>query len=231
MERIQEFLLYLHGFNSLSCIVRLLVAALLGGAIGYEREQYGRPAGLRTHILVCIGAAATVVAGLYASLVLGFSNDPLRTSAQVISGIGFLGAGTIFMRKDNHVVGLTTAAGLWATAAIGIIIGLGFYTFALVMTVVEIVAMALLRKWENARHACRMTYKFYLELDHIDHLQPTIDFAGKNRVEILQARTALQGHIGMYITMASQQTKTQAEEFMQQLREREGVVCVLLEEG
>jgi len=226
MEQLQDILLCLHDFNTLSCIVRLLIAALLGGIIGYEREQYGRPAGLRTHILVCIGATATVVAGLYAATVLGFSNDPLRTSAQVISGIGFLGAGTIFMRKDNHVVGLTTAAGLWTTAAIGIIVGLGFYSFALVMTGIEILAMVLLGKWEIARQERRKARKLYLEINSIDHLQEIIDLAGKHRVEVLQARTMLPGHIGLRITLLQQR---QADTTEQNLRSHAGVVCILQE--
>lgn len=90
------------------------MAALLGGIIGYERERHGRAAGLRTHILVCIGSATAVIGGLYVAYQLGFSNDPLRAGAQVISGIGFLGAGTILTRNGDHVIGLTTAAGLWA---------------------------------------------------------------------------------------------------------------------
>ena len=226
---LQEIHLYLQQFHTVSCIVRLLVAALLGGIIGYEREQYGRPAGLRTHILVCIGATATVVAGLYAALVLGFSNDPLRTSAQVISGIGFLGAGTIFMRKDNHVVGLTTAAGLWTTAAIGIIVGLGFFPFAFVMTGVEILAMVLLGKWEIARQERRKARKLYLEIEGVEHLQSMIDFVGRHRVEILHARSGLQGHIGLSVTMLPRQAEELAEPLIEQLQQRAGVVCVLQE--
>lgn len=227
MKQLQDVLLYLHDFHTVSCIIRLFIAALLGGVIGYEREQYGRPAGLRTHILVCIGATATVVAGLYAATVLGFSNDPLRTSAQVISGIGFLGAGTIFMRRDNHVVGLTTAAGLWTTAAIGIIVGLGFYVFALAMTALEILAMVLLGKWELSKQQRRKACCLYVEINDIAHLQKLIDLAGNHRIEVLQARSALSGHVGLRITM--KRTADVSENLEQLLRSSTGVVCLLHE--
>lgn len=106
---------HLTDFTLAACLVRLAMAALLGGIIGYERERHGRAAGLRTHILVCIGSATAVIGGLYVAYQLGFSNDPLRAGAQVISGIGFLGAGTILTRNGDHVIGLTTAAGLCIT--------------------------------------------------------------------------------------------------------------------
>jgi len=207
-------------------LFRFFISFLLSGIIGFERSRHGRPAGLRTHIIVCLGSTMTALIGQYTCLVMGFSSDPMRVSAQVISGIGFLGAGTIFMRKDNHVVGLTTAAGLWTTAAIGIIVGLGFYSFALVMTGIEILAMVLLGKWEIARQERRKARKLYLEINSIDHLQEIIDLAGKHRVEVLQARTMLPGHIGLRITLLQQR---QADTTEQNLRSHAGVVCILQE--
>ena len=106
-----HFLTLLQENNLLSTVVRLLLAAVLGGLIGTERGAKGRAAGMRTHIIVCIGAAMTALVGLYTTDVLGQSSDPMRLSAQVISGIGFLGGGMILIRGRHRITGLTTAAG------------------------------------------------------------------------------------------------------------------------
>lgn len=112
-------------FNTM-ILLRLLVAGLCGGVLGFEREMRGRPAGLKTFTLVASGSALVMVANEYIHLAFG-SGDPMRLAAQVISGIGFLGAGTILVTRSNEIKGLTTAATLWVTAAVGIAIGAGFY--------------------------------------------------------------------------------------------------------
>ena len=118
-------------------LIRLVCAAVCGGIIGFERGLKGRPAGLKTFSLVCIGATMVMVTNEYIiEYVSGGSGDPARLAAQVISGIGFLGAGTIMVTGANQVKGLTTAAALWVTAAIGITIGSGFYFGAMAGTAV-----------------------------------------------------------------------------------------------
>ena len=128
-------------------VVRLLLAALFAGVIGLERESHGRPAGLRTHILVSMGSCLVMLLSIY-----GFpgwtARDPARLAAQVISGIGFLGAGTI-LREGASVKGLTTAASLWVVAGIGLAIGAGFYLSAVVATVIAVVALFFLEKLEK----------------------------------------------------------------------------------
>lgn len=110
-------------------ILRLVLAAILGGIIGFERERIHRPAGLRTHMLVCVGSTLITICGLY-----GFpSADMARLSAAIITGIGFLGAGTIIASR-GHIIGLTTAASVWVVSGLGIAIGIGFYVAALVTT-------------------------------------------------------------------------------------------------
>lgn len=109
-----------------------MMAVLFGGIIGYEREKEKRPAGLRTHILVSIGATLTMLTNIYMCENLNNNTDPTRIGAQVISGIGFLGAGTIMVTGRNKIRGLTTAAGLWASACMGLAIGGGFYEGAIV---------------------------------------------------------------------------------------------------
>ena len=104
---------FVREMNFLATTVRLVLAVLCGGAIGMEREYKRRPAGFRTHILICLGAAVTTLTAQYIYLVLHLYTDVARLGAQVVAGIGFIGAGTIIVTKRQHVKGLTTAAGLW----------------------------------------------------------------------------------------------------------------------
>lgn len=127
---------------------KLLLAGILGGFIGLERESHGRPAGLRTHILVSLGACLVMLISTIGLIATGRSYDPGRMAAQVISGIGFLGAGTI-MREGVNVSGLTTAASLWVVAGIGLAIGAGFYVGAVVTTVLAVMTLILLEYVER----------------------------------------------------------------------------------
>lgn len=157
----EQLLTTITEFSTVSVLIRLLLAALFGGAIGWERGHHGRAAGLRTHILVCLGATLTALTGLFAPQVLGIEGDVFRISAQVVSGIGFLGVGMILVRNNTVVMGLTTAAGLWATATIGIALGYGFYTAALTATVVCAVVLPLLGHVEGKR---KTVTNIYLEI-------------------------------------------------------------------
>ncbi|MFH1856419.1 MAG: MgtC/SapB family protein [Candidatus Omnitrophota bacterium] len=130
-------------------MLRLLLAAVLGGVIGLERESHGRAAGLRTHILVCLGAALIMMTSVDLFSVYQNSTriDPFRIAAQVVSGIGFLGAGTIIRFKAS-VRGLTTAASLWVAAGIGLAVGSGFYVGALFATFLVLVSLFFLTRLE-----------------------------------------------------------------------------------
>ena len=110
-----------------SVVLRLVLAVVCGGAIGIERAFKRRPAGFRTHILICLGAAMTTLTSQYLYLNMHYYTDMARLGAQVVAGIGFLGAGTIIVTRRQRVKGLTTAAGLWASAIIGLALGGGFY--------------------------------------------------------------------------------------------------------
>ena len=129
---IKDIALYLEDLNLVSIILRLTMAVIFGGIIGYGRERERRPAGLRTHILVSIGATLAMITNVYMCKIYNGYTDPTRLGAQVISGIGFLGAGTIIVTGKNKVRGLTTAAGLWACACMGLAIGAGFYSGAII---------------------------------------------------------------------------------------------------
>ena len=134
-------------------LLRLALAAFFGAAIGLERERKDWAAGLRTHMMVCLGSALTMIVSAYGfSRVLGGDHitlDPSRIAAQVISGIGFIGAGTILFLRQGVVKGLTTASGLWTVAAIGLATGSGMYRAALITTVLAIDILWLLQPVER----------------------------------------------------------------------------------
>ncbi|MEN6370621.1 MAG: MgtC/SapB family protein [Armatimonadota bacterium] len=132
----------------ITMVLRLLLAVVLGGLIGLEREAHGRPAGLRTHILVSLGAALfTIISQSYT----GARSDPSRIASQIVSGIGFLGAGTI-IRQGSIIRGLTTAASLWTTAAIGMAVGAGgsLIYLAIVSSVIVFLTLSIISRLENA---------------------------------------------------------------------------------
>ncbi len=139
----------------LETILRLLLAAVLGGSIGLEREIHGRPAGFRTHLLVSLGSCVFTVASIYFYKIYGsvtvdggVSIDPSRVAAQVVTGIGFLGAGAI-LREKASIRGLTTAACLWVAAAIGVSCGIGLFALSAVVTATAIGSLLVLKKVEG----------------------------------------------------------------------------------
>lgn len=134
--------------SEVALVVRLTIACILGGAIGLQREGANRPAGFRTHVLVALGAALIMLVSIYGFDALGRVQDPARLAAQVVSGIGFLGAGTI-MREGANIRGLTTAASLWVVAGIGLACGAGFYLGAVTTTVLVYITLALFARLEQ----------------------------------------------------------------------------------
>ena len=144
----------MNGINITSneLILRLLLSAILGGIIGWERERKDGAAGLRTHMLVCVGSSLVMLVSMFGfNDVVGMPSivlDPARVAAQVISGIGFLGAGTIFFLRPHIVRGLTTAAGLWSVAAVGLAVGGGLYLAAVLTTTIIFITLALVKPIE-----------------------------------------------------------------------------------
>ena len=132
----------------LSVSVRMLLAVACGGVIGIEREFKRRPAGFRTHILICLGAAMTTLTSQYLYLYMHYYTDMARLGAQVVAGIGFIGAGTIIVTRQQRVKGLTTAAGLWTSAIVGLALGGGFYEGGILTTVLILLAELLFSKLE-----------------------------------------------------------------------------------
>lgn len=195
-------LITLTEFNFWSVCFRILLATLIGGCIGSERGRHGRAAGLRTHILVCLGSTMAVLVGIYSVQQLGLGGDPLRVSAQVVSGIGFLGAGTILTRGQSHITGLTTAAGLWTTACLGLAIGAGFYTGAIAAWIVMTLAITLFTRLERTVKQHHMD-TFYVELSDVTRVnefarEMTGDIAS---LQVSQAKSGISAHIGLVCTV------------------------------
>ena len=134
--------------SNLELVLRLLLSTLVGGLIGIERENTNRPAGLRTHILVSVGAALVMLISTQGFAGLEGRNDPARLAAQVVSGIGFLGAGTI-IRTGNSITGLTTAASLWVCGGLGLAIGSGYYLGGIATAIIAFLSLSVLNKLEK----------------------------------------------------------------------------------
>ena len=140
MQALLDMIRFTHEFNIWGVLIRMMVAVICGGIIGIEREHKRRPAGFRTHILICLGASMTMLTSQYIYIGLGLFTDLARLGAQVIAGMGFIGAGTIIVTKRRQVKGLTTAAGLFSTAIVGLAAGAGFFEASLIATGLVLIA-------------------------------------------------------------------------------------------
>ena len=152
-----------HNLTLLGMVMRFLAATLAGAVVGYTRGKTQHAAGLRTHILVCIGAAGTVIMSEFFIWSRGISGDAARIPAQVVSGIGFLGAGSIIVTGRNHVSGLTTAAGLWASACMGLAAGAGYFSCVLVMRTLILLVLEILHKVD--KHYIRNSKQMFLYIE------------------------------------------------------------------
>lgn len=206
--------------------VRIAVAALLGGIIGLERGLKNRPAGLRTYTLVCVGACLIMITNQYIYQVFG-TGDPVRMGAQVVSGIGFLGAGTIVVTKRNQISGLTTAAGLWAAAAVGLSVGIGLYEAAVIGGAVIFIVLSLIHSWDNRMRQNSRIVEIYVELTRAINLG---DFLHKIRemdltIESIQTdqESAAEEGTRSYIITLKAKRKRNHEVLFQNIRDIEGV--------
>lgn len=155
----------------LQTVLRSLAAVLIGSLIGSERARHGRAAGMRTHILVCLGSCMTAMTSMFVSNTLGSTGDVFRIPAQVISGIGFLGAGMIILKSNNMITGLTTAAGVWTTGTIGVALGYGYYIGALLVTALFLATIILFARFERRRKTAEV---IYIELDDLYKVNATL---------------------------------------------------------
>jgi len=184
---------------------RIFMALIVGGIIGMERGRQGRAAGMRTHILVCLGATLTSMTGMYAYEVLGVNNDPLRIAAQVISGIGFLGVGTILIKGRFQITGLTTAAGIWCAATIGIALGIGYYEGALMTFIASVSAVTIMHRLEYKITRRHTRFGMYVEITSADKVRYIIDFLTENYpstdAQVTPPRSGTVGFVGIEVNI------------------------------
>ena len=209
--------------------IRIAVAVILGGIIGLERGLKNRPAGLRTYMLVCVGACLIMVTNQYIYQVFG-TGDPVRMGAQVVSGIGFLGAGTIVVTKRNQIKGLTTAAGLWAAAAVGLSVGIGLYEAAVIGGAVIFIVLSLIHSWDNRMRQNSKIVEIYVELTRAINLGDFLRKAREMDLEIENIQTEQDGAVEegrrSYIIMLKAKRKRNHEILYQNIRDIEGVAYV-----
>ena len=207
--------------------LRILAAVIIGGLIGLERGLKNRPAGLRTYMLVCVGACLVMLTNQYMVQVFK-TGDPVRMGAQVVSGIGFLGAGTIIVTRRNQIKGLTTAAGLWSAAGVGLALGVGFYEAALIGGFAVFFVMTLLQRMDNSMHRNAKVLEVYVELDKQLSLG---DFLREVRTREIEVRHTERDHdsdsedgVRAFITTMKLQKRQNHIEVIDQLQTIPGVV-------
>lgn len=221
---------YLREFTVVTAAIRIALAVIIGATLGYERERYGRAAGLRTHVLVCLGAAIATLIGHYNSEILGFTADPMRIGAQVVSGIGFLGVGTILSKGRFQVTGLTTAAGLWTTAAIGLAVGIGFYEGAILGAICAVLTMTLFAQFDSHIIKKNRKLRLYVELNDVNQINTMIDIFnngyGAHDTQVTAPRSGIAGNVGIEVSIITPDGVTQVD-VLERLRKREFVVFAI----
>ena len=227
-QKILNFIVTPDKITLIDVFIRLVLATLIGGIIGSERGKHGSAAGLRTHILVCLGSAMTSLTGIYLNLVFGMGNDVTRIAAQVISGIGFLGAGMIVVKSSNIITGLTTAAGMWTTATIGIALGYGFYSGALIGMLACVFTAAFLTRLERKR---KMSIHIYTEINEISRAGDIADeirklVCGEILLETAPPKSGINGNIALHITLSKMEN---SDEIRHEIEKIQGICFVIAE--
>lgn len=188
--------------------MRICAAVIIGGLLGLERGMKNRAAGLRTYMLVCVGACLVMLTNQYIFQVYG-TGDPVRMGAQVVSGIGFLGAGTIIVTRHSQIKGLTTAAGLWAAAGVGLALGIGFYEAAVFGSLAVFVVMTLMQRMDNAMRRKTRFMEIYFELTAEHALREFLRQVRDLDIDIkdVQQERESDGDIGIHAYIATLKTE------------------------
>ena len=206
---------YLREINIVSICLRIVLSLVIGGILGLERGRKNRPAGFRTYILVCLGSTLVMMTNQYVYQVFGTS-DPTRMGAQVISGIGFLGAGTIMVTGRQQIKGITTAAGMWSAACCGLAIGIGFYEGAIVGGIVVFLIMEFLEKMDGVIRSHSNIMDVYLEFDGKKMFSAFLTSARESgfdvtNIQISKNKHIKSGELSVVLTLESQTKRTQEE--------------------
>ena len=197
-----------------SVTARLLLSAVCGFMIGIDREYKSRGAGTRTHALVCMASCLVMLTSEYLALTFpGYNGDVARLGAQVISGMGFIGAGTIIITRYNHVRGLTTAASLWATACLGLAVGAGFLKAAIAAVAIMLFLLITVERLDRLMKAYSKTHDYMIVFSDIDGMSEFLDAVKKEGIKIdnIDVNRSAETEIVMVITLES---KKDLSEFM-----------------
>lgn len=211
----------------LAVVIRIILAILIGGLIGLERELKNRPAGLRTYMVVSLGACLVMLTNQYVCQVFG-AGDPVRMGAQVVSGIGFLGAGTIMVTRRNQIKGLTTAAGLWTAAGVGLAIGVGFYEAAIIGGVAVYLIMTLMQLIDKKVQKKSKSLELYVELAKDLALGDFLRQIRSRNIDVLDIQheqgAVSENGVRGYIVYLKQQKRQSHLEFLEDIGTISGVV-------
>ena len=229
MEYLTHVIDSLRLVTPMAVAIRIFAAVIVGGLLGLERGMKNRPAGMRTYMLVCVGSCIIMLTNQYVVQILG--GEPTRLAAQVVSGIGFLGAGTIIVTRRNQIKGLTTAAGLWSSAGVGIALGIGFYEAALIGGLAIFCVMTLLQKMDNRVHRKTKTVEVYIEINKDLTLGQLLQSIRERDLEVqdVQRESGLETDEAgnrAYIATVKAQKRSHHIEIVEEVRAIEGVVYV-----
>lgn len=214
------------GLNGCSIGLRILLSIGIGGIIGLERGIKNQPAGFRTYMLVCLGASLVMMTNQYICGLSG-TGDPSRLGAQVISGIGFLGAGTILVTKGTRIRGLTTAAGLWTAACVGLAIGIGFYEGAVAVGFTIFLIMTVFQRIDHHLHACSRFLRLYINFISGEAMDRFMDACCEMDLKVVdmqmsKAKGSRKGAVAAVCTVKSQARRRHVE-IIGRLAEIEGL--------
>ena len=214
----------------LSVTVRMVLAVICGGIIGMEREYKRRPAGFRTHILICLGASMTTLTSQFLYLNMHYYTDMARLGAQVVAGMGFIGAGTIIVTRRQRVKGLTTAAGLWTSAIVGLALGGGFYEGGIAATVLVLAAELLFSKLEYRMMENAPEVNLYMEYTGKPCLENVLRLYRERELKVLNmeiTRSAeTEKHNACAIFTLRLNRKCSAEQLLTEMNAISGVVSM-----
>ena len=213
-----------------SITLRMVLATICGGIIGVEREYKLRPAGFRTHILICLGAAMTTLTSQFLYLNMHYYTDMARLGAQVVAGMGFIGAGTIIVTRRQRVKGLTTAAGLWASAIVGLALGGGFYEGGVFATLLILSAELLFSKLEYRMMENAPEVNLYMEYTGKPCLESVLRLYRERELKVLNMEitrsTGSENHNACAIFTLRLNRKCSAEQLLTEMNAISGVVSV-----
>ncbi len=209
----------LRDLTFISVLIRLVLSFISGGLIGLEREFKRRPAGFRTHILICLGSSITTLTSQYIILGLNQYADPARLGAQVVSGIGFICAGAILITHRERVKGLTTAAGLWVTAIIGLAIGAGYFEAGLIVTAVVLFIEILLSKLEYRIIDFPSQNTLFIEYKNKKNIHDILQYLRKNDVKVQNIEITRQGESEQRFSCAIMSVRLDKKIFLEKVVE------------